>query len=259
MKTKLAWVLSVLLAASLIPLTLPAGAQETKPQLFWVMDDAVKPSMRSQYFEAGKKWVALLKSHEYPYFVDTYWTGDNHVYWRMPISNYAEIDEIMSGYEKLMADFGNEFKAVAEAFRGTYESSRSCVYSLDLAHSMLTEEAESGAMEGDFVFFDIYYFEPETDAEIQKVWDELKTVLKDKKNVQSWYLFHGVMGTDNPMFVMAATAENATEFYQSNAAMWKILGEEVSKLRNRMMSYVRKQEQKTAWRVPDLCYAPQKK
>ena len=83
-------------------------------------------------------------------------------------------------------------------------------------------------------------------------------LFKGKDIVQSWYFYWGVMGTDNPVLVSAATAKNATAFYEENAAAWKVWGQEVSKIRQKMMKYVIKEEKKTASPVRDLSYIPKK-
>jgi hypothetical protein len=83
--------------------------------------------------------------------------------------------------------------------------------------------------------------------------------MKDKEIVQSWYFYWGVMGTDNPVLWSAASAKNAAAFYEENAKMWKALGKEAGKIKQKMMKYVRKQEQKTAWVQKELSYNPSKK
>jgi hypothetical protein len=259
MKAKISWVLAVCFVLGLLPLTMNAQEPEKRYQLFWVVDEMVKPSMADEYYEAGKKWVALLETNEFPYIFNTYWTGDDHVMWAVPIESYADIDKLMEAANKLKEKSPDDYQAMEDAFKGTYYSSRGCVYALDYKYSMIAKGAESESEEDNFVFFDIYYFEPGMEAEINKVWDEFKAFMADKDFGQSWYFYWGVMGTDNPVLWSAASAKNVTAFYEENAKMLKVLGEEAGKLKQKMMKYVTKEEQKMAWYQKELSYTPAKK
>lgn len=259
MKAKISYVLAACFVLGLLPLMMNAQEPEKRYQLFWVLDEVVKPSMKAEYYEAGKKWAALLKKHEFPYPFNAFWTGDNHVMWAVPIESYADIDKIWEATGKMKEKSPDDYKAVEDAFKGTYFSSRSCVYALDYKYSMIAEDAESKSEEENFIFFDIYYFEPGMEAEINKIWDEMKAYLADKELIQSWYFYWGVMGTDNPVMWAVATAKNAQAFYEENAKMWKVIGKEAGKIRQKMMKYVRKQEDKTAWAQKELSYTPAKK
>jgi hypothetical protein len=237
------------------------NAQETEKQyqMFWVADELVKPSMKAEYYEAGKLWIDLLKKHEFPYSFDTYWTGDNHVYWVVPIDNYADIDKLMGAADQLRVKSPGDFQTMEDAFKGTYVSSRLCVYALDYKMSMISEDKEGESEEENFVRFDIYYFEPGTEAELNKIWDELGELMKDKEDIQRWYFYRGMMGTDNPVLLGAASAKDRMTYFEENAKMWKALGEEAGKIRQKMMKFVRKQEQKNAWYQKELSYTPAKK
>jgi hypothetical protein len=259
MKTKISCVLAVFFIVGLLPLAMNGQAPEKKCQLILVIDEMVKPSMRTEYYEAGKKWIALTKAHGFPYPVSTFWTGDNHVLWGIPIQSYADIDKMMEESNKIRQKSPDEYKAVMDAFKGTYESSRMCVYALDYENSMIANKGEGESEDANFIFFDIYYFEPGYDDEIDKLFEEWKTFLADKKIVQNWVFYWGVMGTDNPVLWMAASAKNAVEFEQENVKMWEALGKEASTYVQKMMKYVRKQEQKTAWFQKELSYTPAKK
>jgi hypothetical protein len=215
--------------------------------------------MQKEYYEAGKKWIDFMKKHEFPYPFNTYWTGDNHVYWSMPIQSYADIDKMMEGSNKIIEEFPDDYKAVMDAFKGTAETSRLCVYALDYAYSMIAEEKEGEAGEENFIFFDIYYCEPGSELELNKLEDEWKAFLEDKDIVQSWAFYWGLMGTDSPMIVMAASAKNPREFYEENAKMWEAFGKEANQFVQKMMKYVTKQEQKTGWYQKELSYTPAKK
>jgi hypothetical protein len=244
----------------LLPLAIHGQAQEQpkRYQMFMVIDELVHPSMKAEYYEAGKKWIAFLKEHEYSYPIDTYWTGDNHVLWRIPIENFAEIDKMMAVSNKILEEHPEEYKAILDAFKGTYETSRMCVYALDYEYSMIAEE-EGESEEENFIFFDIYYFKPGYEAEINAIFEESKAYMADKKVLQSWYAYWGWMGTDGPVMLSAATAKNARAFYEENAKAWEAWGEEGGKIKQKMMKYVSKQEQKRAWYQKELSYTPAKK
>ena len=260
MKSKISAVLAVCFVLGLLPLAMNGQAQEEakRYEMIMVIDELVHPSKKAEYYEAGKKWIAFMKKHEFSYPINTYWTGDNHVYWCIPVENYAEIDKMMAMSGKILEQFPEEYMAILNAFKGTYETTRMCVYALDNEYSMIAEE-EGESEEENFVFYDIYYFKPGYEAEINKIFEELKAYMADKKIIQSWYAYWGWMGTDNPVMVSAASAKNPREFYEENAKAWEALGEGAGKIKQKMMKYVRKQEQKRAWHQKELSYTPVKK
>jgi hypothetical protein len=258
MKVKISGVLAVFFILSLLPLVVNGQAPQKRYQLFLVVDEVVKPSMQGEYYNASKKWTSFMKDQEFPYPFDTYWTGDNHVYWSFPIENYADIDKITEAIDKIREKSPEDLKAIEDAFKGTYETYRRCVYALDYKYSMIAEEMVESE-EDSFIFFDIYYLEPGYEAEINKIFEEMVAFMKDKEIIQSWYAYWGMMGTDNPVLVSAASAKNIREFWEENAKAWDALGKEAGKIKQKMMKYVRKQEQKMAWVQKELSYAPAEK
>jgi hypothetical protein len=259
MKSRISYVLAVCFILGLLPLALNGQAPEDRYQLILVIDEVVKPSMKAEYRDAGRKWIAFMKDHGFSRPINTYWMGDNHVYWSMPIENYGDIDKMMEESNKIFAEFPDEAKVVMDAFKGTYDTSRMCVYTLDYKYSMFSEEIAAEADERNFIFFDIYYFEPGTEEEVGKLWDEWAAFLADKEIVQEWGFYWGTMGTDNPMIVMAAVAKNRIAFHEENAKMWEILGEDATAFVQKMMKYVTKQEQKSGWFQKGLSYTPGEK
>lgn len=257
MRNKIGGVLATCFVLGLLPFALESQEREERYQLFLVIDEQVKPSMAEEYYESAKNWVAFLKEHEFPYPFSTYWTGDNHVMWMMPIKNYADIDKIMVNDVK--DNYPEKYKALEDAFIGTYESSMMCVYAFDNKMSMVAKEEMAEPEEENFIFLDIYYFEPGHDAEIDTIADEMIAFMKDKEVTQPWYNYWGVMGTANPVMVGVASAKNAQAFYEENAKAWKLLGEEAGKIKAKMMKFVRKQEQRRAWFQKELSYSPIKK
>lgn len=53
--------------------------------------------------------------------------------------------------------------------------------------------------------------------------------------------------------------KNVRAFYEENAKMCKELGDEAGKIHQKLMKFVRKQEQKRAWYQKELSYKPSKK
>ena len=260
MKAKIVWILAICFVLGLLPLAMNAQEKPEKQyQLIWVMDACVKPSMNAEYYEAGKKIVEYFVKHEYPFPINTLWTSDNHVMWTVPIDSFADIDKMYAWSMAMEQKAPDEMAAINETFKGTTHSSRVCVYALDYKNSMMAKETEGESEEENFVFFDIYYFEPNRDAELNKIFDESREFMKDKEIIQSWVMYWGVMGTDGPVMWTAATAKNVREFYEENAKAWKVFGKEGGKIKQKMMKFVRKQEQKRAWFQKELSYIPSKK
>jgi hypothetical protein len=80
-----------------------------------------------------------------------------------------------------------------------------------------------------------------------------------KKNVRdSWNCYAGSLGVEQPVYIFAGSDKDEATFLEHNAAMWKLLGKDVTDVYNKMMALCRKREYKRAWYQPELSYSPQK-
>jgi len=80
----------------------------------------------------------------------------------------------MEAIGKIKEKSPDDYIAAQDAFKGTYDSARTCVYVFDYKYSMIPEDAKSKSEEENFVFFDICYFEPGAEAELSRLFDEMK-------------------------------------------------------------------------------------
>lgn len=260
MKFKISVVLGICLVLCLLPLAMNGQEPEKHYQMYYVVEERVKPDMQAEFREAAKKWTAFMKKHDFPYPFDTYWMRDNLVCWSFPIETYADIDKITKAVNKTMEKAPEEFKKIMEGFKNTYEYYRNCVYALDYKNSVIVED-ESHEDEN-WIGYNIYYFKPGYESEITKLLDEIHEHMTDIENPQTWYWYWGRMGTDNPVMLKAARAKNQIAFFEENAAMWKDLrasGDEFSRLVKKLMKYVWKEDYGWGWRLKELSYSPKKK
>jgi len=260
MKFKITVVLGIFMVLCLLPFAMNGQEPEKRYQMFYVVEELVKPDMQAEYLEAAKKWTAFMKAHDFPYPFDTYWMLDKLVFWSFPIETYADIDKITAAINKAREEAPGEFKKIMEGLKDTYEYHRNCVYALDHKYSMIAEE-ESHEDEN-CIFYDIFYFKPGYESEIMALFDEMHEHFADIENLQTWYWYWGRMGTDSPVMLKVAWAKNPIAFFEENAAMWKDLGGsggEFRRIVHKYMKYVRKKGGGRGFYRKDLSYSPKKK
>jgi len=258
MKRKILIFLMVTILFGLCALTNLAQAQEQKAQLYLVADVIVKPSEVSQFVKAVKEEVAFYSKYKYTYSWNVYSSVDNHYYFVMPVNDFSDIDNFYKAGGEVADKAAEEYQAMGNLFKGTYEYMRFSVSTFRPDLSIIAENPKSAEGETNFLCWDFHYVKPGMENEYEELLQEFKALSKKKGIIQSWSAMVGGLGNDQPVYVMIARAKNAVDFYSDNAKMWGSLGEEGSALYQKFMKILRKRETKTGWYRPELSYTPEK-
>ncbi len=84
---------TLLVTLTLLIIPILTGAQDDKPQSYWIHEDVVKPAMLAEYETTCKELTENMKKHtsqEMNVLVTQ--TTDNSYLWISPISSFADID-----------------------------------------------------------------------------------------------------------------------------------------------------------------------
>lgn len=250
-------VLFVLSALAVLPGLL--SAQKPESQMFVIVDCTVKPSMETTFWETAKEEVAYYGKNGYAFSWRAYAGEDGHYYFVYPIKDLAEIAELMKASKEIMSKDAAGYQALSAKYAGTYESSRSMVFTFRPELSIIPENPYDPADEKNFVCLDIWSFEPEKEAEAEAYTKEMIALTKKKGVRDTWYCLTGGLGTDQPVYVMVGPDKTHMEFLKHNADMWKLMGDDINVSYKKSLSICRKRESRNLWYQAELSYSPVKK
>ena len=246
--------------ASLCALTTIAQAGEQKPQLYFVTQFVVKPSMVSEFETGTKEWLARDVKLKYPYPWYTRSCEDFHYIFITPVKNFADLDKMEKTDIEFMKKMGeDQFKALMKLFEGTCEC-----YHATMARSLpeisyIPENPRLKHEESNFICTDFFYIQPGKEKEFEKVCKEWVTLQKNKNIPDGYSLAVSVMGTELPLYIGNSKGKNAGDYFSQMEKNWKLLGDEGKALMKKTMALCRKIESKNSWFRPDLSYIPKEK
>jgi hypothetical protein len=235
-----------------------ASSQQAKSQMYLVYDCVYKPSGEAKYFGAAKAMVAFYTKYAFPYSWNVYVTDDYHSYLRIPVADFADIEKFFKADEEIMSKQAAEYQTLVDMFTGTYDSAEFQVYVSLPGLSHVPANPYYKPEEMNFIGFDIWSFFPGKEQEAEKLTKEIIAIFEKKGVRDSWYCYFGLMGVEQPTYLMAGTDKDEGEFIKHNAEMWKLLGKDVDDIYNKLMSICRKREYKRGWYQPELSYHPKK-
>lgn len=236
----------------------PASAQEAKSQMYLVMDCSVKPSADARLYEALKEMAAFYAKHEFPYSWNVYAMDDYHYNYLIPIAGYADIEKFFQIDAEVMAKVADEYEALMEKFKDTYDSYEFQVYTLRLDLSNVPANPYYKEEEMNFVALDIWSFVPGKEQEAEKLSKEIMALCQKKGVRDSWYCYAGSLGVEQPVYIFAGPDKDEGEFIKHNREMWKLLGDEVTDIYNKLLAICRKRVGNKGWYQPELSYSPKK-
>jgi hypothetical protein len=230
-------------------------AQEQKSQYFLVYEACVHPSKAADFAKAARAEVALYGKYKFPYAWEAYSTFDGHFYFIIAVDNFADIDKVFAGFDKVAKDAGKEYEDLLDMFAGTYQFVRPQVFMLDLGLSLVSEDAAPDP-EATGIFWDIHYVHGGMDAEYEENVKAIQSLFKSKGIVQNWYCYKAVMGEETPMYYFVTSAKGPVDFYTTNNEMWAKVGDEATPYYQKFIKLLRKREEKRGWYRKGLSYTP---
>jgi len=103
-----------------------------------------------------------------------------------------------------------------------------------------------------------FYFFPGTEKDVEQVLLTWKTLYQSKGVKYGFRVFKGVVGTDNPVYILTTWAADPLAYQQNLQDNMKKLGDEGAKAWISMMGLVRDAETVEGWYLPQYSYIPAK-
>ena len=250
----------VIVAAFCCLATAPVVAQDDAPkgQLLSVHEDAVIPSMVEKYENAAKSFAEMIAKNNMPSITYTAANMQNFVYFYFtPVDNMGAIDKMGASWDELAKKAGKQnFDASMKQFDGCYLSHKNYLVRMrpDLSYN-----PDFGSQIADGMLFrhwDFYYIYPGMEKEADDIAKEWVALSKKVGLPDGYRLYSGSYGTDTPLFIVAQSGKNATDFYTRQEAWFKKAGAEGQALVMKTWKVVRKFYSVNGSIRPDLSVLP---
>jgi len=159
-------------------------------------------------------------------------------------------------YAGLAAKDTGAFKALSGKFSGTYEYTRDAIYTYRSDLSYIPADPYYPPAEMRFIRLDIWFVEPEKEAEAEQARTELHALAKAKGVRDISFCMVGSMGTEQPMYIFATPDKDEPEFLKHDAEMWKLVGDDAAATYRRVLPQIRRRESRRLWYDEELSYVP---
>lgn len=245
------WILGIIFAA---PLALVA---QEAPQMYWVHEDHVKPSMVQEYEKAAKALVENCQKHN---IQDMSWittsTNDFRYLYVTPINSMSDIN--YDGFKTLQEamgeeEFGNMFSSMDKCYtsHGDY---------ILMLNNDLTYMPEGFTQTPEGQNYRRFYYvrtTPEHNAKLKEKMKAIKEFYADKGAKVHYRVYESGFGTQENYYLVAIAAEDAVAYETVGDENDAILGEERHEVFGDMMQYVTSIDEVSGMMRPDLAYSPQ--
>lgn len=249
------------LAVCVLALSIAATAQEKKPQLYFIEDYVVKPSMVPQFEAALKDLIATVyKPYNWPWPMETYSTEDFHYYFLYPFKNMAEIDKAFAVFSEILGKFGEQkWDALNRKMGGASEYYKQGTVTLSPELSYIPEKPRLKPEEMKFVYWGFCYVMPGREKEFEAQFKKIVALYESKKIDHGFKCWIGGLGTDLPFYFLSETGKSTADLFLTEEKVMKLVNPDITTIWNEMLGMMRKYEFKTGWIRPNLSFAPEAK
>lgn len=246
------------LAVAVMALALLAPAQEKKPQLYFVEDYVIKPSMVAQYEAEHKEVIATVyQPHNWSWPLATYVTEDFHYYCVYPIASLIDLDKAYASFSEILGKFGEQkWDALNRKMGDTTEYIKQGTVTLSPGLSYFPEKPRLKPEEAKFVYWGFCYVMPGKEKDFEAQTKKIVALYQAKKISAGFKTWIGGLGTEMPFYFFSMTAKSAADMFVTDEKTTKLLDPEATAIWNAMLKLMRKFESKMGTARPDLSYTP---
>jgi hypothetical protein len=244
------------LTALLLPAAAPAQEDEG-PQMFFVHQEVVKPSMIGEYEAAAAEWTKMMSGSDAAKGKIAYYAYSGpqigYVY-VLPIGGFSDFSDIGDAFDAVAEEVGAPWKAAGDRSNTAADHFESGFYvhrpdlSYEPANPRLSEE------EAQMVHWDFWYALPDKTDDLEAVAKEFVELYTSKGLDTGWNVYQAITGGDLPLYVVSVLARNEADFHANEARLSELAGAEAEKLGMKALKAARRVEPFIGWFRPDLSY-----
>ena len=249
-------VFSVLFIFGLLLFTPISFPQEIKDQLFLVHEETSKVDMWNKYESTSKEWVAMMNDAglDLPY-IEASQRDDGHYYYLIPISNYAEIDNMQNVFNSAIEKIGKDkWSKFMKENNSTIETSKDFVATRSAKYSYMPKNPRLKEDDVKFIHWMFFTYKMENRKEIMDIMSEWKKLYEDKNIKNGYSIWLIELGLDNNMIALTEGYKDGADFYTATNEDNALMEAEAGALWNKMSAYISSVENKYGSPRPDLGY-----
>jgi hypothetical protein len=235
-----------------------ATAQEKKPQLYFIEDYVVKPSMIPQFEAALKEFTTgFFQPYAWPWPFEAYATDDFHYYFLYPAENMAGIDKMFANFYEMLGKFGEEkYDSLNRKLGDATEYFKQGTITLSPELSYIPEKPRLKPEEVKFVYWGFCYVLPGKEKDFEEQFKKIVALFKTKKISSGFNSWIGGIGTEMPFYFYSETGKSPADFFLTSEKVMKLVDPDVTNIWNAVLGLMRKYEFKMGLVRPDLSYTP---
>jgi len=234
-------------------------AEEETPELIYVFDIDVKPSMAAEYEAAQKEMIAIYPKYGWPYTSYAYSTDDFHYYFVYPVKDMADIEKAWQTWYGIVEKIGAaKWGELAKRSGKTYKYERAATYRHRPDMSYIPKKPRLKAEEAPYTYWGMCYVIPGMEKEVEEHFKKIAEIFAKHNADSGWETWVGETGTDMPCYIYVETGKNAGDFWSHSDKIMQKFGDEVMPLWRKTQALFRKYEYKTGMFRPDLSFTPEK-
>jgi hypothetical protein len=234
------------------------GQQMSKPELFLVHEEIIKPSSLMQYEAASKDFISALTEKK---FISpmlnwrAFMTPDMHFVYIGHLDNFASLDSMESEWGRAREAVGPARWDDTDRRFGDATSSYNdfiVMYRPDLSY--IPANPRLSMSDRRYVRWDFHYLLPGHQKEAEAIARDYVALFKQKNLPDSFNIYMAVYGNDLPLLVVAIPGKSEADLLAADDRVNTTLGADVRPLQQRALAITRKFERREGTLRPDLSY-----
>lgn len=259
MRGKVLILCGVFLFLCLISSGYQAKAEEKMPELIYVFDAVVKPSMADEYEAIAKEMLGVYSKYGWPYKFYTYSTEDFHYYFVYPVKDLADVEKAWQTWYGIVEKMGAaKWDELSKRMGKTYKYERAAMYRYRADLSYVPENPMVKMEEAPYTYWGGCYLIPGMEKEMEENFKKFVEIFSKHKIDSGWETWVGETGTDMPFYFYVERGKSAGDFWSHSDKVTEKIGGEITSLWRKTQALMRKYEYKTGMFRPDLSYMPEK-
>ena len=217
-------------------------AQETSPQLLYVLTHTIKPGKVAVHDEAVNGLVETFKKHNFNYPSWSYMSENLAFYAIMPMNTMGDVDAMFEDMGRVGNEAGDAWARAGELEAESLESYSGSVY---MPRPDLSWHPASGRLangEGTFQRWTFYSVKVGSEAVVEGLLSDLAAMYKKHGIRDGFSVYMAIMDRDMPVYNVVQYGRDRDDFYSHHTGNMKTLGQESRRLFDTLRTHLRKTE-----------------
>ncbi len=241
-------------SVALLGLPAAAMAQDAQPQMLFVYQETVKPSMVQEYEASAKEFVKQLTAVQADFAYQTVSTSEFDYFYVVPVDGFAGMGTMFQNFEGMMQKLGQD--AIMKMQESTAKSVvHGANYAIMLRNDLsVNVEATEISTAQPFRKYYWWHVIPGMEAQFEGVVKEYAALYKSRQAGPGFRVYQIVMGPELPLYLAVAAAEDEAAWAARSKMMDEKLGYDLQQIYMKALKYTQKLRIQEGTVRPDLAY-----